>query len=199
MLLLSRQAPKRCPHIFDSSLSAPEPGRAERSQNQQRPQPCNTMSRDEHPPLNMESPRPSGVSSFENRALPARMQYRSRPVSVAVDPLSLVISECISITSAIQKHARSPHSSVSAILGGSPNPLQLDNSCLQCATLLQRSKSPAGSISGDGSHDGLTNRWGLRGQRGKSMQDNPMIAGFGKLRHELAGVKGTVGQLVRHF
>jgi hypothetical protein len=30
------------------------------------------------------------------------------------------------------------------------------------------------------------------------MQDNPMIAGFGKLRHELAGVKGTVGQLVRN-
>jgi hypothetical protein len=28
------------------------------------------------------------------------------------------------------------------------------------------------------------------------MQDNPMIAGFGKLRHELAGVKGMAGQLV---
>ncbi|OAA33657.1 Sec7 domain-containing protein [Moelleriella libera RCEF 2490] len=54
-----------------------------------------------------------------------RMQYRNRPVSVAVDPISLVISECISITSAIQKHARSPHSSVTAILGGSPNPIQL--------------------------------------------------------------------------
>ncbi|KAJ4011423.1 GDP/GTP exchange factor for ARF [Fusarium irregulare] len=134
----------------------------------------------------MESPRPSGVSSFENRALPARMQYRSRPVSVAVDPLSLVISECISITSAIQKHARSPHSSVSAILGGSPNPLQLEP---PSPSPRERSKSPVGSISGDGSHDGLTNRWGLRGQRGKSMQDNPMIAGFGKLRHELAGVK----------
>ncbi|KAM0401578.1 hypothetical protein ACHAQC_002269 [Fusarium culmorum] len=144
------------------------------------------MSRDEQPPLNMESPRPSGVSSFENRALPARMQYRSRPVSVAVDPLSLVISECISITSAIQKHARSPHSSVSAILGGSPNPLQLGP---PSPSPHERSKSPVGSISGDGSHDGLTNRWGLRGQRGKSMQDNPMIAGFGKLRHELAGVK----------
>jgi hypothetical protein len=31
------------------------------------------------------------------------------------------------------------------------------------------------------------------------MQDNPMIAGFGKLRHELAGVKGTVDQLVRNL
>ncbi|KAF4971167.1 hypothetical protein FSARC_1889 [Fusarium sarcochroum] len=144
------------------------------------------MSRDEQQSLTMESPRPSGVSSFENRTLPARMQYRSRPVSVAVDPVSLVISECISITSAIQKHARSPHSSVSAILGGSPNPVQLGP---PSPSPRGRSKSPAASISGEGSHDGLTNRWGLRGQRGKSMQDNPMIAGFGKLRHELAGVK----------
>ncbi|KAF5661854.1 GEA2-GDP GTP exchange factor [Fusarium heterosporum] len=144
------------------------------------------MSRDEQQALKMESPRSSGVSSFENRALSARMQYRSRPISVAVDPVSLVISECISITSAIQKHARSPHSSVSAILGGSPNPVQLGP---PSPSPRGRSKSPAASIGGDGSHDGLTNRWGLRGQKGKSMQDNPMIAGFGKLRHELAGVK----------
>ncbi|KAF5990130.1 hypothetical protein FBULB1_242 [Fusarium bulbicola] len=144
------------------------------------------MSRDEQPSLTMGSPRPSGVSSFEGRALPVRMQYRSRPVSVAVDPVSLVISECISITSAIQKYARSPHSSVSAILGGSPNPVQLGP---PSPSPRGRSKSPAASISGDASHEGLTNRWGLRGQRGKSMQDNPLIAGFGKLRHELAGVK----------
>jgi brefeldin A-resistance guanine nucleotide exchange factor 1 len=149
------------------------------------------MIHDEQQAVKMESPRPSGVSSFENRALPVRMQYRSRPISVAVDPVSLVISECISITSAIQKHARSPHSSVSAILGGSPNPVQLGP---PSPTPRGRSKSPAASISGDGSHDGLTNRWGLRGQRGKSMQDNPMIAGFGKLRHELAGIKGMVDQ-----
>jgi hypothetical protein len=32
------------------------------------------------------------------------------------------------------------------------------------------------------------------------MQDNPMIAGFGKLRHELAGVKGMIGQPAsRHY
>ncbi|KAF4507031.1 hypothetical protein G6O67_005708 [Ophiocordyceps sinensis] len=34
-----------------------------------------------------------------------------------------------------------------------------------------------------------SNRWGLRGQKGRSMQDNPMVAGFGKLRHEVAAVK----------
>ncbi|KAH8688058.1 hypothetical protein BGZ61DRAFT_452678 [Ilyonectria robusta] len=145
------------------------------------------MSRDAQPPTTMESPQSSGLSTFENRTIPPRMQYRSRPVSVAVDPVSLVISECISITSVIQKHARSPHSSVSAILGGSPNPVHLGP---PSPALGGRSKSPSGSISGDSAKDiGLANRWGLRGQKGKSMQDNPMITGFGKLRHELAGVK----------
>ena len=119
-----------------------------------------------------------------------RMRYRSRPVSVAVDPISLVISECISITSAIQKHARSPHSSVSAILGGSPNPIHLGP---PSPALKGRSRSPLAptTLPTDGSTDAIANsRWGLRGQRGKSMQDNPMIAGFGKLRHEIAAVKG---------
>ncbi|KAG6042156.1 hypothetical protein E4U41_004960 [Claviceps citrina] len=117
------------------------------------------------------------------------MQYRSRPVSVAVDPISLVISECISITSAIQKHARSPHSSVSAILGGNPNPVQLG--------LAGAVKTMRHSPRTTGTHhveridevDVSSNRWGLRGQKGKSMQDNPMIAAFGKLRHEIAVIK----------
>lgn len=113
-----------------------------------------------------------------------RMQYRSRPVSVAVDPVSLVISECISITSAIQKHARSPHSSVSAILGGNPNPINLGAP----ANPKPRRKSQAGA---DAQELTINTRWGLRGQKGKSMQDDPMISGFGALRHEIAGIKGT--------
>jgi len=39
---------------------------------------------------------------------------------------------------------------------------------------------------------GLANRWGLRGKKGKSMQDNPLMAGFGRLRRELTGCKGMV-------
>ncbi|KND91435.1 Uncharacterized protein TOPH_04206 [Tolypocladium ophioglossoides CBS 100239] len=118
-----------------------------------------------------------------------RMRYRSRPVSVAVDPISLVISECISITSAIQKNARSPHSSVSAILGGSPNPIQLGP---HSPASKSRNKSSLASTGADDSGSdaiAANNRWGLRGQKGKSMQDNPMIAGFGKLRHEIAAIK----------
>lgn len=121
----------------------------------------------------------------------SRMEYRSRPVSVAVDPISLVISECISITSAIQKHARSPHSSVSAILGGSPNPVHL---APPSPSLRGRSKSPTTGTPGSetGPEAAMSNRWGLRGQKGKSMQDNPLISGFAQLRHELAAIKGEL-------
>ncbi|KAL2023967.1 hypothetical protein VTK56DRAFT_202 [Thermocarpiscus australiensis] len=116
----------------------------------------------------------------------SRMQYRSRPVSVAVDPVSLVISECIAITSAIQKHARSPHSSVSAILGGSPNLIQL----VPLSPGARRDRrSAADPLADGGAGDVAANRWGLRGKKGKSMQDNPLISGFARLRHELAGVK----------
>ncbi|KAJ4155394.1 hypothetical protein LMH87_000641 [Akanthomyces muscarius] len=115
-----------------------------------------------------------------------RMQYRSRPVSVAVDPVSLVISECISITSAIQKHARSPHSSVSAILGGNPNPINLG---APSSRLKPRRKSQVGGAASDAQDLTINTRWGLRGQTGKSMQDDPMISGFGALRHDIAGIK----------
>ncbi|PHH83963.1 hypothetical protein CDD83_2712 [Cordyceps sp. RAO-2017] len=118
-----------------------------------------------------------------------RIRYRSQPVSVAVDPVSLVIAECISITSAIQKHAVLPNSSVSAILGGSPNPIQLGSSNF---TPKSRSRSPLLDTNADESVcDAISanSRWGLRGQKRRSMQDNPMVASFGKLRYEVASVK----------
>ncbi|WYZ46460.1 hypothetical protein EsH8_IX_000685 [Colletotrichum jinshuiense] len=120
-------------------------------------------------------------------AIPPRMQYRSRPVSVAVDPVSLVMSECISITSAIHKHARSPHSSVSAILGGNPNPIHLGS---PSPSSRGAPKTSGANLGIDGSQDvASANRWGLRGKKGRSIQDNPLMAGFGKLRHELASVR----------
>jgi len=128
-----------------------------------------------------------GTSTLKRHALvSSRMQYRSRPVSVAVDPVSLVISECIAITSAIQKYARSPHSSVSAILGGSPNLIQL----VPPTSGARRARKSVSDTPADSEGDLAANRWGLRGKKGKSMQDNPLISGFGRLRQELAGVKG---------
>ncbi|KAI8958925.1 hypothetical protein F5Y11DRAFT_334599 [Daldinia sp. FL1419] len=113
--------------------------------------------------------------------------FRSRPVTVAVDPASLVISECISVTSAMRKHARWAGSSVSSILGGNPNPIQLGP---PSPLLRPGSKSSMTSSGIDGAQDfGVANRWGLRGKKGKSMQDNPLMAGFGRLRHELSSCK----------
>ncbi|KAK4177000.1 hypothetical protein QBC36DRAFT_372703 [Triangularia setosa] len=129
------------------------------------------------------------ITTTRGPIVSSRMQYRSRPVSVAVDPVSLVISECIAITSAIQKHARSPHSSVSAILGGSPNLIQLVPP--PSSQSRARSKSTVGQQQDvdNVTNDLATNRWGLRGKKGKSLADNPLISGFGRLRQELAGVK----------
>ncbi|KAK3323543.1 hypothetical protein B0T19DRAFT_207800 [Cercophora scortea] len=150
------------------------------------------MSRDAQPSAIMETSlslmsAPATPLHRRNHLVSSRMQYRSRPVSVAVDPVSLVISECIAITSAIQKHARSPNSSVSAILGGSPSLIQL----VPPSPGLRRGRdtSAAAAPAVDGSSDLAANRWGLRGKKGKSMQDNPLISGFGRLRHELTGVK----------
>lgn len=116
-----------------------------------------------------------------------RMQYRSRPVSVAVEPVSLVISECIAITSAIQKHARSPQS-VSAILGGNPNTIQFGSPKLQPQPRETGVSSPFGETEHDGT---VSNRWSFRGQKAKSLEDSPMVAGFGKLRYEITGVQSV--------
>lgn len=122
---------------------------------------------------NQHAPRP------RDPAASARMHYRSRPVTVAVDPVSLVISECVSITTEIRKRIPSPNTTVSAILGGNPN--------TAIGGIWQQGAD--GSSDHDGQHLGVTNRWGLRGSRGGSIQDNPLISSFGKLRYDLSGTK----------
>lgn len=149
-----------------------------------------------------------GPLALTSVAASSRMQYRSRPVSVAVDPTSLVISECINITSVIQKYAQSQHLSVSAILGGgAPNAAMQQSFRLGSSEGAGRraggrrggSSSRGGNRPGSAGGSGLdgdfssANRWGLRGKKGKSMADNPLISGFGRLRQELLGVKGTRG------
>ncbi|KAI8632425.1 Sec7-domain-containing protein [Xylariaceae sp. FL1651] len=135
------------------------------------------------------SPRPS-TSALPIASVASRSpdtEYRSRPVSVAVDPVSLVISECISVTSVMRKHARWAGSSVSSILGGNPNPVQLGP---PSPFLRPDNKGFAATLNLDGAQEiGVANRWGLRGKKGKSMQDNPLMAGFGRLRHELSSCK----------
>lgn len=112
-------------------------------------------------------------------------------ISVAVDPVTLITTECITVTSAMRKHARWAHSSVSAILGGSPGPGQHPHRPTTPGDNLIGRKGDRNMYSfTDGV--GLASRWGLRGKRGKSMQDNPLMAGFGRLRRDLMGCKGKL-------
>ena len=121
------------------------------------------------------------------------------PVSVAIDPVALITTECITVASAMRKHARWAHSSVSAILGGSTSS---SNSVAEGS----RPSTPGSLSARKGNqvrpslveHDSLANRWGLRGKKGKSMQDNPLMAGFGRLRRDLIGCKGIYSSLWRY-
>ena len=113
-------------------------------------------------------------------------------VAIAIDPVALITTECITVTSAMRKHARWAHSSVSAILGGatvsggrevrprSKDPKTKDRS--------ERSLNvPNGTTGND---DSLASRWGLRGKKGKSMQDNPLMSAFARLRNDIRGCTG---------
>lgn len=42
-----------------------------------------------------------------------------------------------------------------------------------------------------GEDDSLASRWGLRGKKGKSMQDNPLLSAFARLRNDLRGCTGA--------
>jgi brefeldin A-resistance guanine nucleotide exchange factor 1 len=142
--------------------------------------------------ITLEVPRPDGITMSSN----------TTSISVAVDPVALITTECITITSAMRKHARWAHSSVSAILGGSSSPLNPNPQTSRPSTPrdeLATRKGHRGRPSGfDEDDGGLANRWGLRGKKGKSMQDNPLMAGFGRLRRELVGCKGSSGAPLIH-
>ena len=160
-----------------------------------------------------ESTRPStGLSSRAIRAMsiPTMTQEHFPPtqtpatgdtkISIAVDPVALITTECITVTSAMRKHARWAHSSVSAILGGGPSiatgsevsrlPRQNDRSLGSAQTQLgQAGRMPNGVF---GEDDSLASRWGLRGKKGKSMQDNPLLSAFARLRNDLRGCTGRI-------
>jgi len=115
--------------------------------------------------------------------------------SVAIDPVALVTSECITVTSAMRKNARWAQSSVAAILeggggsgyggisGGEYTPVPRNNT----PGLTRKGTGGIAQVDGD---VGLAGRWGLRGKKGKSIQDNPLMAAFAKLRGDLQECKG---------
>jgi golgi-specific brefeldin A-resistance guanine nucleotide exchange factor 1 len=107
-------------------------------------------------------------------------------IAVAIDPVALVVTECITVTSAMRKHARWAHSSISSILGGSNTPRAPPSDARATNHERHRASSKIDLIEDDGS---LTSRWGLRGKKGQSMQDNPLMSAFAKLRADLKHCK----------
>lgn len=117
-------------------------------------------------------------------------------ISITISPVALITTECIAITSAMRKQPRWAQSSVSAILGGGgrrlqngevtkPLPSSRSTSQTTGATI---ARSQSVTVNGDAAPS-LANRWGLRGQKGKSVQDNPLMSAFAQLRGSLAGCK----------
>ncbi len=127
-------------------------------------------------------------------------------ISIAVDPVALITTECITVTSAMRKHARWAQSSVSAILGGGGAldsgrgsvslPKHIKGSSSHQRGPSQSGKSSNGHLAAE---DGLTGRWGLRGKKGKSMQDNPLMSAFARLRSDLRGCSSNYPQISAIF
>ena len=136
-----------------------------------------------------------------HEALPAIPQ--ARKLSVAVDAVALITTECITVTSAMRKHARWQHSSVSAILGGNPSFTRSTETLRpprsrrekpdvqQEKSVVKDDLSPSTYLS--------ASRWGLRGKKGRSMQDDPLLAAFARLRNDLRGCTGILHNAVRHY
>jgi brefeldin A-resistance guanine nucleotide exchange factor 1 len=103
-----------------------------------------------------------------------------RAIDVAVDPVALVVTECITVTAAMRKHSRWAHSSVAAILGAST----------RTPVIQKRDRAGQGLANAGEPEDAVPSRWGLRGKKGKSMQDNPLMAAFARLRNDLKGYRG---------
>jgi brefeldin A-resistance guanine nucleotide exchange factor 1 len=118
-------------------------------------------------------------------------------VAIAVDPVALITTECITVTSAMRKHARWAQSSVSAILGG-PSSSYRPNAGAAGPSRVTKSGSikrrpGSGSMSGEKVEQepedtSLASRWGLRASKTAGVvKDNPLMSAFARLRAELRG------------
>src|ERR1700761_8198882 len=82
----------------------------------------------------------SQIPTTTPAAFPADAPFAPNP-TIAIDPIALVTQECITITSAMRKHARWAQSSVSAILGGGASRLQ-EKELLQPSQSRRGGKAP---------------------------------------------------------
>lgn len=140
----------------------------------------------------------------ETSAYPPSVDHHaSTPITVAVDPVALVVTECVTVTSAMRKHPRWAQSSISAILGGPASSVAPSSSRLleppsrpvtagghtgpRPGTLARRRTSQDTARNGRQSEEsGIASRL-LRGRRGNAVQgpENPLLSAFARLRAEL--------------
>lgn len=127
------------------------------------------------------------------------------PITIAVDPIALVVTECITVTSAMRKHARWAHSSVAAILGGGDStatpgagiPAKGRVTDLKQETGSSRSSTPTGerqpagiSVRRPRNAADDEDRWAGRGTKtGKALPDDPLVSAFIRLRNDLRQCK----------
>ncbi|KAK9473955.1 uncharacterized protein V1510DRAFT_311813 [Dipodascopsis tothii] len=99
--------------------------------------------------------------------LPPRTSSLPSSCSIAINPTSLVINECITVTSAMRKNARWAQSGVASILGTTGTSLDMETM-----------------------DSSLITRLGIRGRKSRAGQDNPLMANFTSLRASLSECQG---------
>lgn len=101
-------------------------------------------------------------------------EIRDVPRTISIPDVSLVLNEIVAVAASMRKQARwsTSTSSVAAILGG--------------------------AVEANYNDDGnMTTKWGLRATSRTAVNENPMLAGFSKLRHDLLKAKGTAWSILR--
>jgi brefeldin A-resistance guanine nucleotide exchange factor 1 len=138
----------------------------------------------------------NGDSSTNGAGLHGASPADRRPeLTITIEPVALITTECITITSAMRKHSRWAQSSVSAILGGSTGKQQeveFYNQSSRNNDPSSRQRGPKiadptkAELNGTGEQS-LASRLGLRNKKGKEVKENPLLSAFARLRRDLAG------------
>lgn len=111
--------------------------------------------------------------------------------------VGLVITECITISSAMRKHSKWANSSVTSILSGAPHVYRQNSSGLFDASGPSED-GPQGSyrqtgngINPDaGEYRNWTSQWRSSGKMGEDVQNSPLISAFARLRSDLGCCPG---------
>ena len=163
--------------------------------------PLDALYRDFSSIATVDASRNGGTLDISDNLLDRRLtgEYETVPnhsIAIAVDPIALITTECITVTSAMRKNTRWAQSSVSAILGG-PIPKHLhdtgDSSRTEVSNTQSRRQSGHIALSESSTvneDESLASRWGLRRKKGKSLNANPLMSAFARLRSDLRGCTG---------